>query len=304
MRGADVSLAPLKGARILAVRAGALGDTIVALPALAALRREAGPDGHLALVGAEPYVQLARSDRYASRVYSLDRGPFREDLPRVVSSFDIVVAWTRHTQLREAILAACIASLEAPPLPPKGVHASDHLLGTLSPFGIDGPAPPPVIGFSAETSARGDEWIASQGLGPHRFVALHPGSGSPKKNWPEQRFRELAELVLAAGLGLVWIAGEADGESVSWLEATVPSPVARQLDLRVLGAVLSHAYGYIGNDSGISHLAAASGAASVALFGPSDPLQWAPRGRKVGVVDWRSSASTVWGIARAVFGSS
>ena len=304
MRGADVKLAPLKGARILAVRAGALGDTIVTLPALAALRREAGPEGHLALVGTEPYVQLARGDCYASRVYSLDRGPFCEDLQRVVSSFDVIVAWTKHAQLRKAILEAGISSLQVPPLPPKGTHASDHLLGTLLPFGIDGPAPPPAIGFSAETSARGDEWISSQGLGPGRFVALHPGSGSAQKNWPEQRFRELAESVLLAGLGLVWIAGEADEESVSRLEATVPSPVARRLDLGVLAAILSRAYGYVGNDSGISHLAAASGAASVALFGPSDPLQWAPRGRKVGVVDLRISASTAWGVAREVFGSS
>lgn len=304
MRGATVSLPPLKGARILAVRAGALGDTLVVLPALSALRRAAGPSGELTLVGTEPYVQLARGEGLATTVHSFERGPFRDDLVRFVSSFDVVVAWTRHERLQEAVLAAGVASLEAPPLPPRGVHASDHLVGTLSPFGIEGPASFEPILYSPETLERADRWISSHRLVSGGFVALHPGSGSPAKNWPRERFRELGERVLANRLGLLWIEGEADEDEVSRLTEWVPAPVAHRLGLRLLGAVLSRALGFVGNDSGISHLAAVSRVPCLALFGPTDPRQWAPRGPNVGVVDWRSSASMVWGIARDVFGLS
>lgn len=302
MRGADDILPLLNGARILAVRTGALGDTIVALPALSALRRAAGPEGDLELVGTEPYVHLAGNGSCASRVHAFDRGPFRADLPGFVSSFDVVVAWTGYAPLREALAASGTANVLAPPLPPPGVHASDHLLGSLAPFGIEGPATAPTLAFSAEILQEASEWIATRSLTPRGFVALHPGSGSPAKNWPEPRFRQVAELVLAAGSGLVWIEGEADRDRVSRLDERVPAPVARRLDLWVLGAILAQARGYVGNDSGVSHLAAASGVPSVVLFGPTDPRQWAPRGANVGVVDWRSSASNLWGIARESFG--
>jgi heptosyltransferase-3 len=302
MRGAIAGLPPLKGARILAVRVGALGDTIVTLPALRALRREAGPEGDLDLVGTEPYIGLARGDGSASRVHPFERGPFRTDLRDFVSSFDVVVAWTRHDPLRAVLAASDIASLEAPPLPPPGIHASDHLLGTLSPWGITGRAPAPAIVFSDDARREASQWMTSQALVPGpRFVALHPGSGSPAKNWPEARFQDLARLARAAGYGVVWVAGEADVDRVTRLESSVPAPVARQLELSVLGAVLSRASGYVGNDSGVSHLAAATGVPSIVLFGPTDPRQWAPRGSMVGVVDCRSSAAMVWGIAREAF---
>jgi ADP-heptose:LPS heptosyltransferase len=59
---------------------------------------------------------------------------------------------------------------------------------------------------------------------------------------------------------------------------------ARDLPARVLGAVLAHAGLYVGNDSGVSHLAAAWGAPVLALFGPTDPAQWAPVGPRVKVL--------------------
>jgi len=101
-------------------------------------------------------------------------------------------------------------------------------------------------------------------------VLIHPFSGSPRKNWPLDRYRELA-----ARLGHVeWCAGPEDD---------FPGAV-RIDDLYELGCWVAGACVYIGNDSGIAHLAAAVGTPVVVLFGPTDPRVWAPRGSKVRVI--------------------
>ena len=101
----------------------------------------------------------------------------------------------------------------------------------------------------------------------HDAVILHPFSGSAKKNWPLEHFRELA-----AELGRVeWTCGpeeQLDG--------------ARRFgDLAELAKWISGARLYIGNDSGITHLAAAAGTPVLALFGPTDPAIWCPAGAHV-----------------------
>jgi len=103
---------------------------------------------------------------------------------------------------------------------------------------------------------------------PAGYAVIHPFSGSPRKNWPLERFRSAAEI-LRRHMPVYWCAGP---------EEELPEAV-RFDDLRALARWLAAASVYIGNDSGISHLAAACGAPVIALFGPTDPRVWAPRGR-------------------------
>lgn len=105
-------------------------------------------------------------------------------------------------------------------------------------------------------------------------VALHPGSGSPKKNWPLQNYVELAELLRNRGCRILWFSGEADKPH------TLPASDLHfcSLALPVCAGILSQCTVYCGNDSGFSHLATASGCATVVLFGPSNEIVWAPRG--------------------------
>jgi ADP-heptose:LPS heptosyltransferase len=118
---------------------------------------------------------------------------------------------------------------------------------------------------------------------PAGFLAIHPGSGSPSKNWPATRF---VELVSRTSGGRQWLlcVGPAE-EAITPRLASLPGAViASGLPPRVLGAVLSRAGVFVGNDSGVSHLAAAWGAPVVALFGPTDPTVWAPVGTVVRTV--------------------
>ena len=135
------------------------------------------------------------------------------------------------------------------------------------------------------------------GLAPASFVAIHPSSGSPKKNWPSKRFAEMARSVLAAGHEVLWIQGEADHDVVSSLVRAVPGPVATELPLHDLATLLASSAVFVGNDSGVSHLAAAAGAPTLVLFGCTDPRQWAPRGPAVRVVEAWASSEAVWGFA-------
>jgi heptosyltransferase-2 len=211
-----------------------------------------------------------------------------------------VVAFTRSEPLLDALRARAKRLLAHDPAPPEGgPHASLWLARALSPLalpaGVD--APPPLAFTEDERrEARARTRALDEG-----FLALHTGSGSPAKNWPGERFAEAARR-LSRGRPWLLAQGPAEEEPAPWPGAMV----AREWPLRVLGAVLSRAGLFIGNDSGVAHLAAASGAPTLTLFGPTDPALWAPVGRSVATLrapEGNLSAlaiGTVVGAARAL----
>ncbi len=134
---------------------------------------------------------------------------------------------------------------------------------------------PPDLSFSPGERAAATPFLS---LLPPCFLALHPGSGSPAKSWPADRFAALAAR-LAGGARILVVLGPAE-EDQRW-DRDPGVVVARDLPLRTLGALLSRAGLFVGNDSGVSHLAAAAGAPTLALFGPTDPALWAPVGHSV-----------------------
>jgi ADP-heptose:LPS heptosyltransferase len=243
---------------------------------------------------------LAEGSGLAASVHAIDRGFFRalferraddRELRAFLAEFNHVVAWSQLPLLREK-LGDRSGAIEASPFPPEGVHAAEHLVRTLAPLGIRGPASAPSIVVQEKSRHEAQELLGSFGVTPGRFVAIHPSSGSPRTNWPLKGFERLARLVERDGWPLVWVEGEADGLVVKELAGLVPAPVARGLSLPVLSGLLSSASLYIGNDSGVSHLAAAVLAPTVTLFGPTDPRSWAPLAATV--VDFRDSPERVW----------
>jgi heptosyltransferase III len=142
------------------------------------------------------------------------------------------------------------------------MHAADFFLRQA---GCDGPAVPRI---ECASTVRGD------------FGVIHPFSGSQGKNWPLHRFRELAQRL---PFPVQWSAGPEER-----LEDAV-----RMDSLWDLACWLATARIYIGNDSGVTHLAAAVGTPVVAIFGPTDPAVWAPRGDRVQVVHGKLEEITV-----------
>lgn len=275
--------------RVILVRAGALGDALLLRRAICSLSSA----GHRAdLIASAPGAVLQGPGcSEVQRWWAWD-GPevagllARDGLPAApreepgsilaaLREADAVVAYTRSRDVVSALGANARRLLVHDPDPPGGVHAATWLTRPLRELGVGAGPDPPDLRFSV------DELAAAAALSsrlPSGFLALHPGSGSPRKNWPAARFVALARE-LQPGKPTLLVLGPAEaGLEHPDLPLAV---VARNLPLRVLGALLSGAGLFVGNDSGVSHLAAAAGAPVCALCGPTDPAVWAPVGARV-----------------------
>jgi ADP-heptose:LPS heptosyltransferase len=196
---------------------------------------------------------------------------------RGLGESDVVVAYTRSAPVLEALAARTRRLIHQDPAPPNtGPHAARWLSRAVEPL-LAGRSltleTGGVLEFTDEERQRAD---ASTRELPDGFVSVHPGSGSPAKNWPFARFVETARA-LAEGRRWLLVAGPAE----SALAAPADAVLAREWPLRVLGAALTRSSLFLGNDAGVSHLAAAVGAPTLALFGPTDPSLWAPVGPRV-----------------------
>ncbi len=301
------------GSRVLVIRPGALGDTILSLPAIRALRLAVGSTGRIEIVGYPTPLQLAVNPRHANVAHSVDRRLFtslfsdlaNSELKGFLETFDFVVAWCND---KEGRLTGLLRELElphiqAPAFPPEAseMHAADYLLQTLAPLGVNGVSRPDLW-IQEEEAESGASVLRKGGLLGRNFMALHPGSGSPSKNWKPGCFSRLASMAKESSVEPVLIQGDADRDVVQavsrhlgWIPYTL-----NNLSLPVLASVVSRAWAYVGNDSGVSHLSAAAGSPTVALFGPTSPAIWAPRGPKVHIMSLESNPADVWQAIREV----
>ena len=164
------------------------------------------------------------------------------------------------------------------PFPKERVHVVDHHLSLFPDLALEPEERVPRVAADAGGAA-------GCGRRAHPIV-IHPGSGSRSKNWPIGRFVEVAKR-LEGGSPIAWVIGPAEAESgtAAAIDGAIPGArVWRNLPLTELADRLCGARLFVGNDSGVAHLAAAVGCPVVVLFGASDPVVWAPRGRSVTVV--------------------
>ena len=292
------------GARILAIRGGAIGDFILTLPALAALHRKfPGCDmqllgyrntGDLALncgpVDGTTYASAARSIEYGPlAAFFAHNGELDPELCEYFKGFDRVVSWLYDpdrifaTNLERAGVRNFLAAYT--PIE-NDRHASLQLAHELRGLGIELTDPATHLVPTAATREGAREWLAAR-TGPRDkrpLIAIHPGSGSTKKNWPVGHWRSLGDRAAAIRARLLIIGGEADTASLDYLEKKLEghTPIlARHLPLHLVAGLLTHCAAYFGNDTGISHMAAAVGAKCTLLFGPTGPSVWAPVGAHV-----------------------
>lgn len=284
--------------RVLLLRAGALGDALLLRQAIAALRsarHEAwllAPEAGRVLLGpggseVAGFVPWEGADAAALRAGTLvDASP----LGRRLAATDAAIVFSRSAEVAEAVQRYVPRVLVRDPSPAQG-HASVWLAEPTRELGAEPAAPPPdLVATPAEIDAA-MPWLDRL---PPGFLAVHPGSGSPAKNWAPSGFRALVEQ-LSADRPWLLIEGPADEAAAASLRSHPRAVRAHGLPARVLGAVLARAGLYVGNDSGVSHLAAAFGAPTLALFGPTDPAVWSPVGRRVTIV--RSRDGTMAGLS-------
>jgi hypothetical protein len=275
--------------RIVVVFPGALGDFVLALPALRALRTRHPRAGLTAVVNG-PLCGLVETVGIADAVVSLDAaesaGLFAgERLPRWLAGRPVVYSWLgaddEHLRVRVAgaTRAARFLRVERGPGPTHAAVAYVQAVGAAADVASLAAAgrivPPPSAAAAA---------LFAELRGP--VLAIHPGAGSRAKRWDVAGFVQVAQWWRAAGGAVLAIAGPAEGDEAPVLGA----PEVRDWALPDLAAVLSRAALFLGNDSGVSHLAGAVGVPSVVLFGPTDADRWRPLGASVVVLGARARA--------------
>jgi heptosyltransferase III len=250
----------------LLIRPGAIGDFIVSLPALECLRAD-----YVEVWTATANVPLARFADCARAIAStgLDLVGVIEPPANLVErlrGFDSIVSWygAGRDEFREAMASLGLPFTFFQALPGGGgIHATDFYLAQARTLGA--------------CDSDGIPRIACP-EGKEDYAVIHPFSGSARKNWPLEGYRQVARG-LERRLEVRWCAGPED------------PPVegaAKFDDLYSLACWLARAQLYVGNDSGITHLAAATGTPVLALFGRTDPAVWGPRGENVRIGRWRA----------------
>jgi heptosyltransferase-3 len=268
--------------RILAARGGALGDFILTLPSLAALRSR-WPDAEIQLLASPSHAALARSaglshdhrdpaSAAASFLFHPET-PAPPTLATWIGSCDLAVSWLPDPEgiTRQRLRQCGIPEVHQGPWTmnpdrPAWLQLADALPGHL-----------PVHPIQLAAPSRSGS------------LAIHPGSGGPRKIWPADRWlatlRHLHQQDLISSCLLV--TGECEEHTPASQLAPalqlsgIPTRTAHQLALPELVATLASCQWFAGHDSGIAHLAAACGLPTHILFGPTSPSVWAPPGSRI-----------------------
>ncbi len=278
---------------ILIIRPGAIGDTLLAFPIIQALRKQYA-DAHITLVGNSAVLSLALESGLVEEAFAYEElrwsklfvagGIQPPDLRALLHNTGMAICWLRDRQgvvehnLREAGVRRIVV---APGRPPAGerIHMVDYLAES--------------IGLPAAES------LHNFTLSLHRIppavsqprVAIHPGSGGEQKCWPVASFAALIEQLWQRNTEVLLLLGPAEHERWNGLQRLLPPPPRPALfslladaPLMVVAEQIQRCRCYLGNDAGITHLAAILGVPTIVVFGPSDPAVWRPVGPAVKVI--------------------
>ena len=267
--------------KILVIRGGAIGDFILTLPALAALRKQF-PQTRIEVLGYTHIASLATLAGYANDVKSIEAGPLagffarhgtlNDALGEYFNTFNIIVSYLYDPDriFQSNIAGVSKAQFIAGPHRPderESTHATEVFLKPLERLAIFGADPTPRIELGEESATD--------------LLAVHPGSGSEKKNSPEQRWIEfLTRVANETNWRALLVGGEAEHERVQRLSSLIPIQrltVAIHQPLTELARRIATCRAFVGHDSGVTHLAAAVGLRGVALWGEPNEQVWRPR---------------------------
>ncbi len=284
---------PASVRHILIIRPGGMGDMIMLLPVLEAVRRNR-PDITIDIVCEQRNAEVLSLANLGLRVCLYDTAPVATLRHLRSTSYDAVLDSEQFHNFSAVMAALSGAPVRAGfRINPSRLHLYTHLVS----YDVDGyeldqfsrllPAAglgmeiSPVHGIlshlAGDLAADLDPRV--EALPPDiPLVAVSPGSLHPHKQWPADRWRELTHRLLADGIGIVLVGGRDQETAVSALglqesAANLVNCVGRQT-LRQTASVLQRVKAVVSGDSGLAHLATALGCSTVVLFGPSDPRKW------------------------------
>ena len=292
----------MSAGRILVIRGGAIGDFILTLPALRAIRN-AFPQAKVEILGYPNIADLARFAGLADDAKAIEapalagffaaQGTLDEDWMEYFGRFDVILSYLydpdgifqnnvrrcRPGNSESDADAKTLTFIQGIHRPDESgnVHAAEVLLEPLKRLAIFAADSRPQIQIPRRISDCNRSWLA-----------LHPGSGGLSKNWPVEHWRQMiAQIQAKTNWNLLLVGGEAERETFQRLEPALDDSRSRLefcAPLPQLASLLAECGGFIGHDSGISHLAAAVGLPGLVLWGESKETVWRPRSDQFVVV--------------------
>jgi heptosyltransferase-3 len=270
-------------AKLLIIHQGALGDFILTFPAVIRLRAHFRS---IDVLCQNQLGKLANALGLAESWFPLESAVWASlftdqidlKINTLLAPYGKIILFSLSGQLKESIHRITEAPLcRIPPRPPveERIHVAKFLLDNIYKCGLI---------KKAETTLDDVSLPVRKG-GPQnpRKILLHPGAGSVRKRWPVSSFLQVEAALKADGLQPEFVVGPAEENLAAELQYA--DRLLHVLDdLLDLAALLVSAGGFIGNDSGASHLAAYLGLPTTVIFGPADPARWQPLGRAVIVV--------------------
>ncbi|WP_447984434.1 glycosyltransferase family 9 protein [Nitrospira sp. Nam74] len=293
---------------------GSLGDVLLALPAIRAFRASF-PDHVLGLMAQVEVSRLLLTTGEVHKAFALEGpslanmfagvGSIDPEIKQWLLSCDVAAAWVAdpghdlEAALRQFRIAHILVS-SPHAVEYRSVHQVDRFLETIKSV-VSLHSHSTTVQLPPDTIQDAATRLTSIRMLPSRpLVIIHPGSGSRHKCVDPQLLTDLYRQYRSNGILPLVVGGPADVDQVTALRRSCCEPfrVMHNLDLVRMAGVIAHADCFIGHDSGLTHLAACLQVPTVALFGPTDPIRWAPRGSHVTVVTGASCHCQGWEAVR------
>lgn len=296
----------------LIIHPGAIGDCLLALPLASFMKQVLGLD-QVDWIGRTEYVEFYPGRTDIDRIRSMESIPFhrlfqetgafevedKDPLIQHFSGYEQVISFlgAENSNFEQNFLYTihCSQSAQLVMLPLDKKDHTEHIstyyleqLAAENEISLnDWQRPTRLIEPHPTDFQAGEEIIKELGLNPNQsIVIIHPGSGAKQKCWPLENFILLAEQIRQAGHETIFLLGPAEKERLDEKKMQVLDkyPVLSEFSLTQILQILTCTDGYVGNDSGISHLAAAMAKPTLAVFGPTNPKKFAPLGPKVKIL--------------------
>jgi ADP-heptose:LPS heptosyltransferase len=295
--------------KILVIHQGALGDVILSFPALESLKRERS--AFVALLCKDQVGRMARElgvvDGHfpveSARFSGLFSSQLGEDMHDFIGEYGIIVLVGFSEEMEEAIgrhAGGAMYRITPRPRVEEENHVSVHLKGQLQECGLlrhqvfemakQRPCFPCLAEHPGIKTSLGNRLL------------IHPGAGSKRKRWPLENFIRVAAATTRMGATEVaFVIGPAETDLLSLLTKRSEGrfSVYAVQDLKQVMRLMNRSWCFLGNDSGLTHLAAVKGLPTVAIFGPSNPNRWWPIGCATAVLRGDADCAPCFEVAEA-----
>jgi lipopolysaccharide heptosyltransferase II len=285
--------------RVLVVRLRSIGDTVLSTPSLFALRRFL-PNARIDILLEDWVAPLLERSTLIDNVIPIGKGAmarFRTARGLRQNEYDVVfnlhggttsTFLTRFTGARHRIgyanyqyslLYTDLLSSSSDFWRQEITHSAEQQLALLGFAGVPvSDRPRSILNVTGAAADLVDDKLSSRGIAGERFALLHPSTAFETKQWATDNFARISEYLAARGLKRVAVASRSENKVLNYLaeQSRVPVVTFDDLSLPEITALASKADLFIGNDSGIAHIAAAVGTPTVVIFGSSNRDHWRP----------------------------